>query len=57
MRIAALDELHSALQRESWLGCEKEMNVVGHKNKFVKLKDSAIAVPDEGFDEKIRCPL
>jgi len=57
MRIAALDELHGALKGNCWFGSEKQMDMVGHEDKFVELEDFAVAVTEKNFGEKGRCSL
>ncbi len=57
MGVAALDELHGALQREGRFGSEKEMDVVGHNDKFVELKDSTVPISEKGFDKQCCSPF
>jgi len=33
------------------------MDMVGHNDKFVELKDSAIAISEKGFDKNCCCPF
>jgi hypothetical protein len=57
MRITALDELHRALQRKGRLWSEQEMDVIGHEDKFVELKDSTVAICEKGLDEEPCCSI
>ena len=44
MRKAAFDELHRSLQCDRRFGGEQQMNVIGHDDEFVELKDPALTI-------------
>ena len=51
MRIAAFNELHGAFQRNGGLGSEEKMEMIGHQNEFVELKDASVAVAEQSIEE------
>src|SRR5580698_10182854 len=52
MRESAFYELHGLLESDGWIGGEKQMNVIWHESEFVELKNSALAIVKQSFDEE-----
>ena len=51
MGISAFNKLHSALQRNGRLRSEQKMDMVGHHNEFVELKDASVPVAEQCIEE------
>ena len=51
MRIATFDELHRSFQGDSRFGSEQQMDVVRHDDKFVKVKDAALAISEQSVQK------
>ncbi len=51
MGITALDELHDAFQRNGRLRSKQKMDMVGHHNEFVELKDASVPIAEQRIEE------